>query len=71
MSTVLGIIAVLIYFLAGVFIESISEEAFGYDETSAVRIIFWPLVVVLFMFFSLLYLFGKAGREIGNWIKRR
>lgn len=50
MSTVLGIIAVLIYFLAGAFIESISEEAFGYDETSAVCIIFWPLVVVLFIF---------------------
>lgn len=71
MSTVLKIIAVLIYFLAGAFIESIFEEVFGYDETSAVRIIFWPLVVTLFIVFSLFYLFAEAGREIGNWINRR
>lgn len=71
MSTVLGIIAVLIYFLAGAFIESIFKEASGYDETSELCIIFWPLVVVSFMFFSLLCLFVEAGREIGNWINRR
>ena len=71
MNTALGIIAVLIYFLAGVLIDSFFKEIFGYGESSALCVIFWPLVVALFIVFSLFYLFAEAGREIGNWINRR
>lgn len=70
MNTALGIIAVLIYFLAGAFIDSCFEEIFGYGESSALCVIFWPLVVLLFITLSLAYLFAQAGREIGNWINR-
>lgn len=71
MNTALGIIAVLVYFLAGAFIDSCFEEIFGYGESNALCVIFWPLVVALFIVFSLFYLFIKAGSEIGNWINRR
>ena len=70
MNTALGIIAVLIYFLAGAFIDSCFEEIFGYGESSALCVILWPLVVLLFITLSLAYLFAEAGREIGNWINR-
>lgn len=71
MNTALGIIAVLVYFLAGAFIDSCFEEIFGYGELSALCVIFWPLAVALFIVFSLFYLVVEAGREIGNWINRR
>nr|DAQ25068.1 MAG TPA: hypothetical protein [Caudoviricetes sp.] len=71
MKTVLGFVIVLAYFCVGWMIEGALEEVFLLEETRSLRIIFWPLVVLLFITFSLFYLFVEAGRKIGNWIKRR
>ena len=71
MKTVLGFVIVLAYFCIGWMVENAFEEAFLLDETSSLRIIFWPLVVLLLITLILACLFADAGREIGNWINRR
>ena len=64
-------VIVLFYFCVGGMVESLLNEVLHREESSALCIIFWPLVVLLLITLSLAYLFAEAGREIGNWINRR
>lgn len=71
METVLSLFfGVLSYFCIGSMVESLLDEAGCLEEPSALRIIFWPLVVLLLIALSLVCLFAEAGREIGERINR-